>query len=160
MQKNFDIIKVDGYGKGRKNCLVAVEARMEFDEKGRMKFAASADVWNSRHTDILMGGQCFDSIINEWPEVKRNPIFREVYDLWSKYHLNDMHAGTPKQEKIVDKWLKRGHRYQYEEICRVLNLLGYYEDLHEGKPYKYGTGWLFAEIPAEDQKRIKSLFQK
>lgn len=159
MEKKFDIIKVDGYFRGRNNCQLDIECRMNFDNQGRMTFAASANVWNSRHTDILMGGQCFDTVVREFPAVMKNPIFREVYDLWQKHHLNDLHAGTVKQEAILNKWWNRGHRSDYNTDKRVLNLLGYLEDIYEGKPYKYGTAWLYREIPADDQKRIKALFQ-
>ena len=57
-------------------------------------FAASANLYNVRKTDIIMGGQCFDTLLKEIPELSQNELFQEVYDLWSKYHLNDMHAGT------------------------------------------------------------------
>ena len=36
----------------------------------------------------------------------------EVYDLWSKYHLNYLHAGTPEQERAVDNWEKKGNSYK------------------------------------------------
>ena len=39
----------------------------------------------------------------------------------------------------------------------ALRLLGLYEVEHEGKPYKYGHGWLYRPIPAADLARIWNL---
>lgn len=30
---------------------------------------------------------------------------------------------------------------------------------HDGKPYKYGHGWLFEAIPEKDLQRIKELIK-
>jgi hypothetical protein len=64
-----------------------------------------------------------------------------------------MHAGTPKQEKLVNAWIARGHRYEYSEITRVLSLCGLLVD----NGYKYGTAWLYEPIPDEDLNKIRLL---
>ena len=104
MKRTIDIQKVDGYGKGRKNCMVNVE--LELDNGN---FSASANLWRSDDSDILMGGQCFDDLLNDYPELKDNDVFMEVYDLWKKYHLNNMHTGTTEQEKAVEEWKAQGN---------------------------------------------------
>lgn len=58
------------------------------------EFAASGTVWNARHTEIEVGGQCLDDMAR----LVKTPQFLEVYDLWKKYHLNGMTAGSPAQE--------------------------------------------------------------
>lgn len=67
--------KVDGYGNGRKTC--AVEIEVELTDDGR--FTASGTVWNSRHTDCIMGGQCLDELA-QYPSIKNNPKFKQVYE--------------------------------------------------------------------------------
>ena len=66
---------------------VSIELR-EKDNKPVLSICGN--VWNIRHTDILMGGQCLD----ELAKYIDCPLFKEIYRLWKNYHLNDMHAGT------------------------------------------------------------------
>ena len=74
--------------------------------------------------------------------------------MWRRYHLNGMHAGTPEQEAEVKRWLgARPHDYlaAREHLRRV----GLLTVEHEGKPYTYGTGWLFEPIPDDDLAWIR-----
>lgn len=168
MEREIEIQKVDGYNNGIKNCMVSVD--LEFKDGN---FSACADLWNANHSDILMGGQCFDDLINEYPELKKNDLFMEVYDLWKNYHLNDMHAGTPEQEAAIEKWKADGNKYDYKEACKYLETVGLYEvpieTAHFNNPgakkpdektYRYGHGWLKEEIPEADIARIESLIEK
>ena len=43
--------------------------------------------------------------------------------LWEEWHLNGTHAGTPKQEEAVKKWMAKGNRYDYTNACTVLGHL-------------------------------------
>lgn len=169
MKRTIDIQKVDGYGNGYKNCMVDVEL-----ELGNGNFSASANLWRSDYSDILlMGGQCFDNLLNDYPELKDNDVFMEVYDLWKKYHLNYMHACTPEQEKAIASWKAQGHKYDYKEACDYLKSINLYEvpvstiDLEANpkyadskeKTYKYGHDWLKETIPERDIARIESLIR-
>lgn len=168
MKRTIDIQKVDGYGNGRKNCMVDVE--LELDNGN---FSAVADLWNLNRSDILMGGQCFNDLLNDYPELKNNNVFMEVYDLWKKYHLNNMHAGTPEQEKALEEWKAQGNIYDYEKACDYLKSIGLYEvpistidkDVNpqfidcEKETYKYSSGWLKERIPEEDVQRIECLIK-
>lgn len=79
-----------------------------------------------------------------------------------------MHAGTPEQEKFIAEWEAKGNKYDYSKACEMLKNCGLYEvplnvDLigtrkADGKPYKYGHGWVISYIPEEDLKEIKALF--
>lgn len=97
----------------------------------------------------------------------------ETYDLWSKYHLNNMHAGTPEQEKALEEWKAQGNIYDYEKAYDYLKSIGLYEvpistidkdvnpqfiDCEKGT-YKYGYGWLKERIPEEDVQRIECLIK-
>lgn len=86
MKRNFDFGCIDFEGKGTARNRVTVE--MEYKQVGDKKeFSVSADVWNTRHSDIVRGGQCLDAIA---PYIN-NPVFSEILRLWKLYHLNDLH---------------------------------------------------------------------
>lgn len=118
-----------------------------------------------------MGGQCFDELLNDYPELKDNDVFMETYDLWNKYHLNNMHAGTPAQEAAIKKWEGAGHNYEYAVVCEYLKSINLYEvpvatiDINANPQYKdkqketyrYGQSWLKEMIPQRDIERIENL---
>lgn len=100
----IDLPKVDGYRNGRKSCAAQVEAewRLKVKYEGGKpslywEFAASGALWNNLHTDWMSGGQNLDHL-NTYAAIRAVAEFREVYDLWTKYHLNGMTAGSPAQE--------------------------------------------------------------
>ena len=79
-----------------------------------------------------------------------------------------MHAGTPEQEEAIEKWEAKGNKYDYKKVCEMLKDCGLYEvplaanligtRKADGKPYKYGCGWVIANIPEKDLEEIKNLF--
>lgn len=100
MKRKFNFGKIDFEGRGSANNLVTVE--MEYKTDGdKKRFSCSASVWNSRHTDIITGGQCLDTIA---PYIK-DPIFSEILRLWGLYHLNDMHPECKHQ--AAEGWRKK-----------------------------------------------------
>jgi hypothetical protein len=147
-RKVFHFGKVAFYGKRKVNA-IDVEMEYRYASKG-MEFAVSGEIWNSKHTDIVRGGQCLDEIKKYRSKDK---LFNEIYDLWKKYHLNSMHPGTPAQESALKDF---DNICDYDACCRFLeskNLL-----IDDG--YKYGTAWLYRAIPQEDEKRILALLEK
>lgn len=145
------------YQTKRKINEVTVEMELRETEKGP-EFSASCDVWNSRHTDIIMGGQCLDDV---QPYMNGNPLFGEIVKLWKKHHLNGLNPGTPEQMQFI-----KDHKDEINEndgwYTKELNLLKKYNmDVVEwqGKPFKYGTEWIYHPIPEPDLSRIKEIIQ-
>lgn len=128
-------------------------------------FSASANIWNSNRDDVLIGGQCLDTINDNCPDIKANPIWQKIYRLWKLYHLNDLHAGTVEQEEALDKWYVESEDNTiqnvkgYDKACEYLKSIGLYEVEYNGKPYRYGSGWLKRDIPEEDLNQIKELLE-
>lgn len=126
-----------------------------FDIMKKLKkpvFSVSAMVWRKWIEDC--GGQCLD-YINEILE-KNEDLTKEraiIYYLRKKHHLNDLHAGTEKQEKYLKDHLEE-HKRDYSKSCEVLEKAGILYD--DG--YKYWSSRLYREIPAEDLREIKKFF--
>ena len=180
-KKTFSFGKIDYMERGRKDCAVDVTVELRewggepvFNRNGDptgehcntyIEFAASGRIWNRLHTDIYSGGQNLDEIA----EHVKTPLFREIYNFWKKYHLNGMNAGTPEQEAAVAEWEAAGNRYDYVAACNMLKARGLYEvpltanlvgtRKADGLLYKYGHGWVIAEIPENDLAKIKSLLE-
>lgn len=148
IEKKIALGKIAYAGKRRVN-LVELEIALDECEAGPV-FLANATVWNQSKTDCVLGGQCLDCLV---PYLKGDGTFDKVYRLWKAHHLNDMHAGTPKQEAAVEEYLK-DHDYDYGEVCNYLESIGLLED----GEYRYGSSWLYKAIPEDDLKEIKKLF--
>lgn len=104
---------------------------------------------------INAGGQCLDEAVVALNACGlRCRMLEKIVPIWKKWHLNDTHAGTERQDEILDRY-KKEHpdwRYDYDEACEILKEHDLYEDkqyLVDGEPYKYAHKWLFREIPHE-----------
>lgn len=131
---------------------IDIELR-ETDEKQILSICGKA--WNMFHTDIIMGGQCLDELYR----YVKNPLFKEIYRLWKEHHLNDLHAGTPEQEKAIEKWKEQGNIYDYVKACEYLKSVGLYEVEYNGEFYRYGTKCIYKPIPENDLKLIKHIIE-
>lgn len=152
-RKRISFGKIAAYGKAKINE-VTVDIELKANEEGKPVFSASAMVWNSRHTDCVMGGQCLDTLYKKY--FLNNPVFQEIYFLWCHNHLNDMHAGTVVQESALEQADVNGIDVSdYTKACEYLKSVGLYEVLNDGEMYKYGHGWLYRDIPEEDLEKIQ-----
>lgn len=90
-------------------------------------------------------GQCLDSIKPKNAEQKR------LVEIWNMYHLNDMKAGTVKQEEFLQRCEKDNHiKIEYGEAIRLLEQVELLTVPHPDKPgkfYTYGDEWLKRELP-------------
>ncbi len=153
-----------------KNNEFTVELSLTKRPKG-VEFSCSGDIWNSRHTDIIEGGQCLDEML---PYLKNDKLFIEIHSLWKQYHLNGLRAGTIKQEEclaefkeeqkaIADEINKDKRDFEkvsendYRVSCKLLENHNLLIDTYDGEPYKYGSKWLFREIPEKALKRIEEI---
>lgn len=90
-----------------------------------------------------------------WDRVK----FERFLAVWRAWHLNDMRAGTPRQEREIARREKRGEgpapgETTYDWAVRVLAEVGLYNDVHPDANapaawYRYGSGWLYESVPVE-----------
>lgn len=149
MKKTIKLGKIDGYGNGRKVCLAEIEIELTDDGK----FSVCGGVWNSRRTDYIMCGQCLDEL---YPHLKNNSKFKQVYEWWKKWHLNDLHAGTEKQEQALEDAGMKNWANEYSKCCDYLESIGLLYD----NGYEFGTSWLKREIPAEIQEQMRNFIKE
>lgn len=148
--KIFSFGKIAYYGTRKLNA-VELELELKHENNGKTILSICGNVWNAKHTDIVMGGQCLDTL-NEFECLKNNETFKCLYRLWKLYHLNDLHAGTESQETLLENWEGRKHG-DYDSDCKYLESKGLLYD----NGYKYGSSWLYRPIPENDLNVIKSL---
>lgn len=132
------------------------EFRKNDSEKGRrvwIEIELTADNVFTAHCSgpRIYWGQALDRVEKELNI--QNPIFKKIMRFWRLYHLNDMHAGTQKQEKLVKEYNEKYKDYNYDNICEYLAE----KHLLYDNGYKYGTGWLKEEIPDNDLVEIRAL---
>lgn len=99
------------------------------------------------------GGQCVGAIRKIWGHI---PEVAELCDIWDRWHLNDMCAGTRKQSEALRGKRNRTKHDHYTWACNYLKRKGLLVD----RGYKYGAEWLFEPIPAKVVARIKTLAKK
>ena len=155
MKKVIQFGKRDFNHIGRKiNAIDLVVELRPIQKAGKEEWELSicGNVWNMHHTDTICGGQCLDRILAHVPGLKHNKLYMELYRYWRLYHLNGMHAGTPKQRHIVSLLCMVGIR-DYAQHCEFLKKHNLLE--HEGR--KYGHACYFDPIPSQDLERIKEI---
>ena len=187
MKKVFNFGKIDYTGKGRKAypVTVTVELRKRGGEKTftvnpatkertytgnttpeYVELSICGDIWNTKKSDIVRGGQCLDTINKYRNQLTDKAVFDELYKFWKLYHLNGMHAGTPEQEKAIEEWEAAGNKYEYTAVCEMLKERGLYEVVfsgltvgrkYENEPYKYGHAWIIQELPGDVLLRVEHL---
>lgn len=106
--------------------------------------------------DCAYCGQIQDTIRDEFVGgklvIKREKLLR-ILEIWDEWHLNDVTAGTAKQEKLLKEHYSRNKRcHRYEDACEVLKRAGLYDD----RGYIYGHRWLLQVLPEKIIREVKS----
>lgn len=117
----------------------------------------------------LKGGDCLGSCGQVGIDAKaacnegwNRHMLYQLAELWDRWHLNDMNAGSPAQETFVRHWRKT-HEYGYVEAKAALDAAGLEPDIAhphnytvknddgvvvpQVRPYSYGTAWVHEPVP-------------
>lgn len=141
---------------GREKLQAGVEVKYE---DGRLSI--SGVVGTKRQLaegDAATCGQCIDAIAGISSrylveEFKKADLDRLV-EIWRRWHLNDLTAGSPAQEE----WLRTNpvtFEYpdsHYTAALEALTAAGLNPDpnyLYKDEPYNYGHAWLTEELPTD-----------
>lgn len=117
------------------------------------ELSITAEVWypGDRHNDPGQCGQCIDTVREHWGA--HNPLVTELCEIWERWHLNGMTAGTHAQNEHLRAHPPEPPSYPvgyYEKACATLKEAGLYED----QGYTYGSAWLVEELPQDVIKRL------
>lgn len=88
-------------------------------------------------------GQIRDTLVRLTAPHFTKETLDQLKQIWDRWHLNDMKAGTPAQEDYLRENYKE--RCDYTKACEVLQEAG----LNPDNGYKYGSAWLFEEVPED-----------
>ena len=94
--------KVDLYKCGRKINEITLEVTLYADRNGYPEFTVCGNAWNIRHTDIVCGGQCIDTLYDKIPRLHNNTIYKTIMELWEKYHCKDVSNIDSLDKKKMD----------------------------------------------------------
>lgn len=74
---------------------------------------------------------------------------------WERWHMNDVTAGSPRQEEYLRTCGRTfpGHPASHytwaSDLLTSAGLNPDHEHLHDGAPYRYGSAWLYEEVPGQ-----------
>lgn len=163
IEKKIGFAKKDKKGYARQSNVVEVTLRLDIQDSSKPKFGCSATVVGRNGRGANRCGQVMDYINENFLDKIANvESFRVLYGLWSKWHLNDMHAGTVEQRKCLETYSKEradsgiSGRITFEESVEVLKKHNLYIVEHNGELYRYGSGFIYDEIDPTD---LKSIYQ-
>ena len=162
MKFALDFGKHDATGNGIKDNLVEVEVELKEKESNKglhlcpscnsldetfpqPRLSISGKIWNRLKSDTISGGQNLDEIRKL---IGFSPLMKRVHFIWQRYHLNDMKAGSPRQEAYLVGY-KDGlgiNSLSHETRLDLLEKAGLEPDTQHNN-YRYGSSWLYAPIP-------------
>jgi len=149
--------KVDGTGNGIKDNAVDISWELYKNSRDEICFTMSGMIWNRLKTDCISAGQNIDTVRKL---CGFNPVVKQMHTVWKEYHLNDMQAGSPRQEgfKLALNYMRSlsgSPNISYDDLTHALakcNLLvdwSYVNPNTGNLGYKYGSAWLTKEIPEQ-----------
>ncbi len=96
--------------------------------------------------NLISAGQC--------REEAKDLIPSKLVDIWERWHLNDMRAGTLAQEQALREVKDSFSRLNwYDQACDFLKSVNLLDD----NGYRYGSAWLTEELPQDVINYIESL---
>jgi hypothetical protein len=151
--------KIDVDDTGQRIYPVSVHLEVRGNVDGETILSLMCFVWNSRRTDCIMSGQCFDAVSRKVTE--NRALWDEIMDLWRTYHLNDCKHGTPEQYAcLADRFKETGGRGRYEDEVEYLKSVGKYEVEWHGKTVTWGKEHIYWKIPEKTLERIGEIIQQ
>ena len=164
MKKTIDLGKY-AYTSNKKVNKITID--MQLTESNIMSITGT--VWNAKETDAETCGQCQDTInevIASQGSESTKALWNVIYYLWNNYHLNNLHAGTPEQEKLLKQNPNRSYDNDVEFLKQhdMLTVPAEQADPYRkkdskfiGEPYTYGYEWLTWPLPKEVVDIIKAI---
>ena len=81
---------------------------------------------------------------------------KEILEVWENHHLNDLKAGTNKQQKALENWKERPEANSYDADVNYLKSKKLYSD----RNYKFGHAWLVEDLPVSTMSKLNNSIKK
>ena len=169
--KTLHLVECDYHGTGKKTNSGSLTLKIETKEtnfrdwetlvrpEGMVSTVSiCGEIRDGRNSCEL--GQIIDTISTMYP----TDAVKRIAELWRKWHLNDMCAGTKAQTEFLNAYIANQKNVaefnrelrldHYGVSCRILSVNGLL--IHRG--YKYGTEWLVKIVPQDVIDELKLLF--
>ena len=137
MQKSFSFFK------NGQTCEVDIKL-----QDGRLSICGTIYEGKELRKDernLICCGQCVD--------MAKEFIPARFYQIWDRWHLNDMRAGTPAQTEVLRDLFAVRPGSDYDKQCEFLKEKGLLVD----NGYVYGSAWLREELPQDVVEYIEAL---
>jgi hypothetical protein len=170
MKTTLNLGKIDYEGSGKANLVILKMEIKTGNYKNRLDtnlrpvsncktLSISGQIWDKRHFDCVTCGQISDTILKYY---SGNERVERIVEIWERWHLNDLSAGTESQKECLknsgvdfSEYRKAGYEsyYDYERFVLEQNGL-----LYDGF-YEFGSQWLVEPLPDEIESEIIELFE-
>ncbi len=88
-------------------------------------------------------------------------LLKRFIKVWENYHCNNLQAGSKSQMKWIKEHTKQDSSIDYftyySEKLAEAGLNPDPDYFYEGKPYRFGSAWLFKKVPESVIKFLKRL---
>lgn len=159
-RRKIDFGKIIPEGYTRKDSRIIVDVCLEISDPSKPKFAVSGSITGDNNRGYISSDQNLDTIAKYVEQLEKKDLFLKILGFWKKWHLNEFNAGTDEQEDAIDSYIQEhGIKEElfYSERREILEEKGLLIVDLDGKPYEYGTGWLYRSIDQNDLKEICKL---
>ena len=144
-------------GQGR-DGKVFIEASLKGEDVEDWRLSLSGIIGPKHDGDAIGGcGQIQDHLlevgtIDEYFEPWCEESVLILKSVWDEFHLNDMTAGSPRQEAFLKETPLSYPNNNYETRLGMLERVGLspdpnFHNPHTNQPYVYGSAWLHTKIP-------------
>lgn len=121
---------------GRLIATAKIEIEINKTKDNFLTLSICGAVYNTAHKNYYyFCGQCQDELKKHFHGKKA----QEIFSIWDRWHLNEMHAGCEHQRDFE----KEPYEKHMNDICPICN-------------HKYGADWRREELPADIIEKIKN----
>jgi len=143
--------------------------------ENELVLSISDSIWQRDESDSLSGGQGQDTLREALDDGKleigngiSDSQFEKLLDIWDRWHLNDLNAGTTIQKEIIEE---HEDEKKYDKFDKFLDRpVAILEDF-DAQPdtetegfgedgYSYGSQWLFEPLPDDVIEFIEEIQDK
>lgn len=132
---------------------ISVYARIKY-ESGRLSICGVEGTLSSGNA-LGSCGQISQPKIENYASGWTLEKVSKLWQVWDRWHLNDVRAGSPKQEKFLREHPVKAvyPDFHYDKASDALKEAG----LNPDNGYTYGSAWLTEEVPEGVLSWLKSL---